>query len=177
MTASQTLLHTFCDSVTQSSGKYCSAGFGSGGFAGKCVSTQRPFLTATSSLSPSSKTRFSSQPLDLAVNSPRPQAQGEWRARPFLRMVCGSRLPMVSPGGGKSEDGAFYLTQAMGGGKIHGLIAFGLIRPCGLTLASPTHFVGGGEGLEDAGVYANSKGGSLDQGARCASRVPAPSGR
>jgi len=27
---------------------------------------------------------------------------------------------------GKSEDGAFYLTQAMGGGKIHSLIAFGL---------------------------------------------------
>jgi hypothetical protein len=27
---------------------------------------------------------------------------------------------------GKSEDGAFYLTQAMGGGKTHSLIAFGL---------------------------------------------------
>jgi hypothetical protein len=25
------------------------------------------------------------------------------------------------------EDGAFYLTQAMGGGKIHSLIAFGLL--------------------------------------------------
>jgi predicted AAA+ superfamily ATPase len=28
---------------------------------------------------------------------------------------------------GKSEDGAFYLTQAMGGGKTHSLIAFGLL--------------------------------------------------
>jgi predicted AAA+ superfamily ATPase len=28
---------------------------------------------------------------------------------------------------GKSEDGAFYLTQAMGGGKTHSLIAFGLV--------------------------------------------------
>src|ERR1700731_3333238 len=27
----------------------------------------------------------------------------------------------------KSEDGAFYLTQAMGGGKTHSLIAFGLL--------------------------------------------------
>jgi hypothetical protein len=40
----------------------------------------------------------------------------------------------------------------------------GAIRPCVLTLASPTRFVEG-EGLEDAGVYANSKGGSLNQGA------------
>jgi hypothetical protein len=28
---------------------------------------------------------------------------------------------------GKSEDGAFYLTHAMGGGKTHSLIAFGLL--------------------------------------------------
>ncbi|HEY4172557.1 MAG TPA: hypothetical protein VGM42_05970 [Rhodopila sp.] len=28
---------------------------------------------------------------------------------------------------GKSEDGAFYLTQAMGGGKTHSLISFGLL--------------------------------------------------
>jgi hypothetical protein len=42
-------------------------------------------------------------------------------------MIYGSRLPIVPQGGGKSEDGAFYLTQAMGGGKIHGLIAFGLL--------------------------------------------------
>jgi hypothetical protein len=28
---------------------------------------------------------------------------------------------------GKAEDGAFYLTQAMGGGKTHSLIAFGLL--------------------------------------------------
>jgi hypothetical protein len=28
---------------------------------------------------------------------------------------------------GKSDDGAFYLTQAMGGGKTHSLIAFGLL--------------------------------------------------
>jgi len=28
---------------------------------------------------------------------------------------------------GRSEDGAFYLTQAMGGGKTHSLIAFGLL--------------------------------------------------
>src|SRR5882724_11999076 len=28
---------------------------------------------------------------------------------------------------GKSEDGAFCLTQAMGGGKTHSLIAFGLL--------------------------------------------------
>src|SRR5450432_2581981 len=27
----------------------------------------------------------------------------------------------------RSEDGAFYLTQAMGGGKTHSLIAFGLL--------------------------------------------------
>jgi predicted ATPase len=38
--------------------------------AGRCVSTQRPFLAATSILSPSRKTRFSSQPLDLAGNFP-----------------------------------------------------------------------------------------------------------
>ena len=30
---------------------------------------------------------------------------------------------------GRSEDGAFYLTQAMGGGKTHSLIAFGLLAP------------------------------------------------
>ena len=29
--------------------------------------------------------------------------------------------------GGKTDDGAFYLTQAMGGGKTHSLIAFGLL--------------------------------------------------
>lgn len=28
---------------------------------------------------------------------------------------------------GKSEDGSFYLTQAMGGGKTHSLITFGLL--------------------------------------------------
>src|SRR5262245_65560904 len=28
---------------------------------------------------------------------------------------------------GRGEDGAFYLTQAMGGGKTHSLIAFGLL--------------------------------------------------
>src|SRR5215472_14205653 len=28
---------------------------------------------------------------------------------------------------GRSEDGAFYLTQAMGGGKTHSLIALGLL--------------------------------------------------
>jgi predicted AAA+ superfamily ATPase len=28
---------------------------------------------------------------------------------------------------GKNDDGAFYLTQAMGGGKTHSLIAFGLL--------------------------------------------------
>jgi hypothetical protein len=28
---------------------------------------------------------------------------------------------------GKSDAGAFYLTQAMGGGKTHSLIAFGLL--------------------------------------------------
>jgi hypothetical protein len=28
---------------------------------------------------------------------------------------------------GRSDDGAFYLTQAMGGGKTHSLIAFGLL--------------------------------------------------
>jgi hypothetical protein len=28
---------------------------------------------------------------------------------------------------GKSDDGAFHLTQAMGGGKTHSLIAFGLL--------------------------------------------------
>src|SRR5882724_9164619 len=28
---------------------------------------------------------------------------------------------------GKSDDGVFYLTQAMGGGKTHSLIAFGLL--------------------------------------------------
>ena len=31
------------------------------------------------------------------------------------------------PLAGKADDGAFYLTQAMGGGKTHGLIAFGLL--------------------------------------------------
>jgi hypothetical protein len=63
-------------------------------------------------------------------------------------MICGSRLSMVSPGVGKSEDGAFYLTQAMGGGMIHGLIAFGLLAADPAlrsdSLASPTHFVEGG---------------------------------
>ena len=52
------------------------------------------------------------------------------------------------PGVGKSEDGAFYLTQAMGGGMIHGLIAFGLLAADPAlrsdSLASPTHFVEGG---------------------------------
>jgi len=28
---------------------------------------------------------------------------------------------------GRADDGAFYLTQAMGGGKTHSLIAFGLL--------------------------------------------------
>src|SRR6516162_3682689 len=28
---------------------------------------------------------------------------------------------------GRGDDGAFYLTQAMGGGKTHSLIAFGLL--------------------------------------------------
>src|SRR5271169_6234351 len=28
---------------------------------------------------------------------------------------------------GRTDDGAFYLTQAMGGGKTHSLIAFGLL--------------------------------------------------
>jgi hypothetical protein len=79
-------------------------------------------------------------------------------------------------------DGAFYLTQAMGGGKIHSLIAFGLLAAApALRSDSRVSYAlrGRGEGLEDAGVYANSKGGGLNQGARCASRasLPAPSRR
>ena len=40
------------------------------GPAGRWVTTQRPFLTATSILSPSRKTRFSSQSLDLGDKFP-----------------------------------------------------------------------------------------------------------
>jgi hypothetical protein len=36
-------------------------------------------------------------------------------------------LPRQLASAGRSEDGAFYLTQAMGGGKTHSLIAFGLL--------------------------------------------------
>jgi hypothetical protein len=35
--------------------------------------------------------------------------------------------PIIDRLAGRSEDGAFYLTQAMGGGKTHSLIAFGLL--------------------------------------------------
>ena len=63
-------------------GSSARTGFGSGGFAGRCVSTQRPFLTATSSLSPSRKTRFSSQPLIWRRIFPRARVRGEFCARP-----------------------------------------------------------------------------------------------
>jgi hypothetical protein len=44
---------------------------------------------------------------------------------------------------GKTEDGAFYLTQAMGGGLIHSLIAFGLLA-ADPALRSDSRFEGGG---------------------------------
>jgi len=92
---------------------------------------------------------------------------------------CPTRLRAAS----RQEQGnrAFYLTQAMGGGKIHSLIAFGLpaADPALRSDSGLLRTSWRGEGLEDAGVYANSKGGSLNQGARCTSRasLPAPSGR
>src|SRR6202140_4354511 len=60
-------------------------------------------------------------------------ASGKVEGRPFFRrnhFTAGLEL-LVKRGferlAGKSEDGAFYLTQAMGGGKTHSLIAFGLL--------------------------------------------------
>src|SRR5271166_1457871 len=60
-------------------------------------------------------------------------ALGRVDAREFFRrnyFTAGLEL-LVKRGferlAGKSEDGAFYLTQAMGGGKTHSLIAFGLL--------------------------------------------------
>lgn len=60
-------------------------------------------------------------------------AKGKVDARGFFRrnhFTSGLDL-LVKRGfdrlAGKSEDGAFYLTQAMGGGKTHSLIAFGLL--------------------------------------------------
>ena len=60
-------------------------------------------------------------------------APGRVDAREFFRrnyFTAGLEL-LVKRGferlAGKSEDGAFYLTQAMGGGKTHSLIAFGLL--------------------------------------------------
>ena len=60
-------------------------------------------------------------------------ASGRIDAREFFRrnyFTAGLEL-LVKRGferlAGKSEDGAFYLTQAMGGGKTHSLIAFGLL--------------------------------------------------
>ena len=60
-------------------------------------------------------------------------ASGKVDAREFFRrnyFTAGLEL-LVKRGfdrlAGKSEDGAFYLTQAMGGGKTHSLIAFGLL--------------------------------------------------
>jgi len=47
---------------------------------------------------------------------------------------------------GRSEDGAFYLTQAMGGGKTHGLIAFGLLaQDPGLRREVIPHIASGNE--------------------------------
>jgi hypothetical protein len=60
-------------------------------------------------------------------------ASGKVDARAFFRrnyFTAGLEL-LVKRGferlAGKSEDGAFYLTQAMGGGKTHSFIAFGLL--------------------------------------------------
>ena len=60
-------------------------------------------------------------------------ASGRVNGRDFFRrnhFTAGLEL-LVKRGfdrlAGKSEDGAFYLTQAMGGGKTHSLIAFGLL--------------------------------------------------
>ena len=60
-------------------------------------------------------------------------ASGEIDGRAFFRrnhFTAGLDL-LVRRGferlAGKTEDGAFYLTQAMGGGKTHSLIAFGLL--------------------------------------------------
>ena len=51
-------------------------------------------------LSPSRKTRFSSQPVDLAANFPPGRARGDILRSSVLRMICGSRLPIRPPGGG-----------------------------------------------------------------------------
>lgn len=60
-------------------------------------------------------------------------ASGKVEGRSFFRrnyFTAGLEL-LVRRGfdrlAGKSDDGAFYLTQAMGGGKTHSLIAFGLL--------------------------------------------------
>jgi hypothetical protein len=56
------------------------------------VITQRPFLTATSSLSSSRKSRFSCQPLDFAVNFPSQPILRRKLRWSVLRMICG-RVP------------------------------------------------------------------------------------
>jgi len=60
-------------------------------------------------------------------------ASGKIEGREFFRrnhFTAGLEL-LVKRGferlAGKTDDGAFYLTQAMGGGKTHSLIAFGLL--------------------------------------------------
>jgi hypothetical protein len=59
------------------------------------VLAQRRFLDATSSLSSLRKTRFSSQPLDFAVNSPRAKVEDEV---PFIGLEDNLRsrpLPVI----------------------------------------------------------------------------------
>src|ERR1700730_590821 len=60
-------------------------------------------------------------------------ASGKIEGREFFRrnyFTAGLEL-LVKRGferlAGRTDDGAFYLTQAMGGGKTHSLIAFGLL--------------------------------------------------
>jgi hypothetical protein len=87
--------------------------------AGRWAVAQPPFLTATSSLSSSRKTRFSSEVLDLTTNFPlAPSSRTRLRSS-VLRMIYDSRpLPMVPPrvhpklpkraalGSGKPGDGS-----------------------------------------------------------------------
>ena len=68
------------------------------GLAGRCVSTQRPPLTSTESVSPSRKTRFSSQAIDLAVNFPLNPGSRTILRSSVLRIVFGSRAATTSHG-------------------------------------------------------------------------------
>ncbi len=58
-------------------------------------------------------------------------ASGKIEGREFFRRINAGLELLVNRGferlAGKTDDGAFYLTQAMGGGKTHSLIAFGLL--------------------------------------------------